>query len=156
MRKINKAILTAVSALTLTLGASTAAHADGHVRWQNVDPNIQICLGHITDNWGPPNDVAMRGCNSGEAQWYDQNLGGNDWLQRADDNRNYCLTAYSDADVYMEQCSGNDWQRWNEEYVNGHWHLHHKATGWCLQADDRGKGIVVRACDYKAQNQMWD
>ncbi|MEV5607280.1 hypothetical protein [Streptomyces sp. NPDC052225] len=66
------------------------------------------------------------------------------------------LTAYKDQDVYTEQGSGNDWQRWYEVYKNGHWHLQHKATGQCLQAADRGLGIVIRYCDWFAQNQMWD
>ncbi|MGW2706293.1 hypothetical protein [Streptomyces sp. NPDC001340] len=49
----------------------------------------------------------MNGCDVGHG-WYEQY-----------NSNGYCLTAYTDHDAYMEPCSGNNWQRWDEISAGG-------------------------------------
>ncbi|MFJ5779025.1 hypothetical protein [Streptomyces sp. NPDC093094] len=155
MHKMTKALVTAASSAALILGLAGSAGANGNVKWES-DTN-HLCLAHTPDFWGHPYEVAMRSCGSnGQAQngWYEELQSDGTWLFRADNDRSYCLTAYSDHDVYMEKCSGNDWQRWYENKYDNGWRLGHKATNWFLEDDDNGTGIQVRPWD-GASDQLW-
>ncbi|MFE1309241.1 hypothetical protein [Streptomyces sp. NPDC058755] len=145
MRKTAKAMITAASSVVLALGLATSASANGNVTWKSN--YIGLCLGHIENAWGDPYEVAMRSCGSnGQSSngWYEELQSDHTWLLKADNDHSYCLTAYNDHDVYMEKCSGNDWQRWYENKTASDWRLGHKATNWYLTATDNGTGITVQ------------
>ncbi|MEV7595650.1 hypothetical protein ACFYMW_40665 [Streptomyces sp. NPDC006692] len=155
MRKIAQAIITTASSAVLVLGLATAASANGDVTWRSETNSL--CLAHTENGWGNPDDAGMRSCGSNGAAyngWYEELQSDGTWLFRATSDRSYCLTAYKDHDVYMEKCSGNDWQRWYENKVDNGWRLGHKATQWYLEDDDNGMGVQIKEWD-GGSDQLW-
>ncbi|MET9375810.1 hypothetical protein ABZX98_16895 [Streptomyces sp. NPDC002992] len=69
---------------------------------------------------------------------------------KPNESRGYCMTAYWDHDVYLEPCTGNNYQRWTEAYDNnmGGWRLINKATGEFL--DSNGTDV------YSHQGSDWN
>ncbi len=155
MNKFKRATLTITSVFALTVGAATAAHADGDVTWQSAYTGL--CLASIDNNWGNPSNVAMRGCGNAGTTFHEQDLGDGTWLMRTTSDQDFCLTAYSDHDVYMEHCSGNIWQRWSEEWDGGRgvWRLKHAATQWYITDYDNGLQIGVDPLNSPDSRQWW-
>ncbi|MFI0960982.1 hypothetical protein ACH4S8_06145 [Streptomyces sp. NPDC021080] len=155
MRKITRALVTVASSAMLVIGFTSSAHADGNVTWKSDFTGL--CLASIDNNWGDPSNVAMRGCGNAGTSWHDQSLGDGTYLMKTNSDTDYCLTAYSDHDVYMEKCSGNIWQRWHEEWDGGRgvWRLKHEATGWYITDYDRGLQIGVDPLNSPDNRQWW-
>ncbi|MFI9722890.1 ricin-type beta-trefoil lectin domain protein [Streptomyces sp. NPDC052396] len=143
----------ALAAPLLVVATSTAAHADGDVKW--VHNNGGGCLTAMSD---PPRgwkEVGLYPCWFGAANWHDVNVGGDVWIERMADVPSVCLAAYKDHDAYVEGCSDgvNDYQRWREQRVNGGWKLQNVATGECLDSDNTG--VYTRPCGDDNTYQVW-
>lgn len=122
-----KALGTAGAAAALVLAVTTSASANSTVQWRNDVSGL--CL---AQNWYDT-DVWMATCQAGESKWFDYGNNDGTWLMQAQYKREYCLTGY-DYDVYIEKCTGNDWQRWSENWTGSAWKLKNKATGRFLDA----------------------
>lgn len=139
----------------LVLATSTAAHADSDVQW-NHKPSGK-CL-DISYNWaGTPDNVHLngRGCGSSYNPWHDVALGDGSWLEKdaTKPGNGFCLTAYTDHDAYMESCSGNNYQRWDEIDTGNGWKLRNRQTHECL--DSNGTDVYMHECNDGNQWQLW-
>ncbi|MFB6815631.1 hypothetical protein ACFCV8_13940 [Streptomyces sp. NPDC056347] len=148
LKRMSKALGMVGAAAGLTLGVAAPASADSTVTWQH--DVSKLCLGWNLDN----NDAKMWGCSSYGTAWYESSNSDGSWLMKRNDDRGYCLTAYWDNDVYMEPCTGNDYQRWYEIQTSAGWKLKHKATGRFLDANDSGSSVYLHD-ENNGRYQLW-
>jgi hypothetical protein len=129
MKRITQALSTAGTTAALVVGLATSAGADGWVTWQH-DVSGR-CLGVSGAIPFHPDDVRLYDspCTAYGVQWYEvYNSDDGSYLLKPKDNTDACLAAYWDRDVYVENCTGNDYQRWYEVRTSAGWKLKHKAT----------------------------
>ncbi|MFG2123788.1 hypothetical protein [Streptomyces sp. NPDC048710] len=156
IKHARKAVVTALAVAALTLAGAGTASADGVVTWHHRPSDN--CLAIVINGAGQPYEVGMNGCDVGHG-WYEQyNSNDGTWLMKpqAQAWRGYCLTAYSDDDVYMEPCQpNNDWQRWYERWTGSSWKLQHKQTGRWL--DSNGRSVYLGPGGWNNDNkyQLW-
>ncbi|MFI5980374.1 RICIN domain-containing protein [Streptomyces sp. NPDC051555] len=140
---------TAALAPLLVLAMSPVAHADGFVHWDHKPTNK--CLQVHRDWKGNPDDVYVQECSY--EPFYDVHLGDGSWLEKDRSKQDYCMTAYTDHDVYMEPCSGNNYQRWDEIDTGAGWKLRNRQTQECL--DSNGTSVYMHECNTGNQWQLW-
>ncbi|MFG2715410.1 ricin-type beta-trefoil lectin domain protein [Streptomyces goshikiensis] len=135
----------------LVLGLSTAAHADGNVHWIHKNDGKALKVTWSNDH---PDDVQVVSGNwDGWTDWYDVRLSDGSWLQKSKLDTGYCLTAYTDHDVYTEPCSGNNYQRWDEIDTGNGWKLRNRQTQECL--DSNGSSVYMHECNEDNKYQLW-
>ncbi|WP_405901435.1 RICIN domain-containing protein [Streptomyces sp. NBC_00727] len=151
-----KRIAQAVGAVTLApllvLATSGFAHADDEVHWTHRTDNK--CL-EVHYSWATttPDDVEIKGCTFTDFTfWYDAQQSDGSWLEKDNAKCNYCMTAYTDHDVYMEACSGNNYQRRDEINRGNGYQLKNRQTHECL--DSNGTSVYVHACN-DGDYQRW-
>ncbi|MEV5505597.1 RICIN domain-containing protein [Streptomyces orinoci] len=151
IKRIAQAVGTMALAPALVLGLSTAAHADGDVHWihKNDDKALKVTWAH-----DHPDRLTVSGGNSDIwTDWHDVAQSDGSWLEKSQVDLNYCMTAYYDHDVYMERCSGNNFQRWDEVNTGNGWKLVNRQTHECL--DSNGSSVYMHECNDGNKYQLW-
>ncbi|MGW7707725.1 RICIN domain-containing protein [Streptomyces sp. NPDC054771] len=151
IKRAAQAVGTVALAPLLVLATSAAAHADSDVHWTHKPDNK--CL-EVHYNWaGTPDNVGVDSCGSTTtAFWHDVQMSDGSWLEQDKSDPAYCMTAYTDHDVYMESCSGNNYQRWDEINTGNGWKLRNRQTGECLDSD--GSSVYMHVCN-DGVYQLW-
>ncbi|MEV0993031.1 RICIN domain-containing protein [Streptomyces sp. NPDC049949] len=150
MRKLTRVLTTAAASAALILGVATSASANSTVTWRSHFNGL--CLAHYNNN-----DAVMRGCSGWESQWYDVQEADGSYTQHVDGDRSYCLTAFSNHEVYVEKCSpNNSWQRFREQWDDSRklWRLQHVQTGWYITIYDNGFNIGIDPYN-QGDNRQW-
>ncbi|MEV5874194.1 ricin-type beta-trefoil lectin domain protein [Streptomyces sp. NPDC052101] len=152
VKRIAQAVGTMALAPLFVLATSAVAHADSDVHW-NHKPDGR-CLDADYNVWGTPVDVTLRDCSSAYRPWHDVQQGDGSWLEQVAGKNGYCMTAYTDHDVYTEPCSGNNYQRWDEIDTGAGWKLRNRQTGECV--DSNGKSVYMHECNDGNEYQLWN
>lgn len=160
MKKRTTRVLVAVAtAVATTIIGMPAAHASGTITWRDDATGRCLMVGSFTSS-----SVVTGNCtwSTGNPNWVDVSNSDGTWLEApavAYGNRQGgvfpCLTAYWDNSVYLENCSGsgNDYERWYEEWQGNGWRLRNKATGLYLDSNSSGS---VYALPWNGGNyQLW-
>ncbi|MEV5942158.1 ricin-type beta-trefoil lectin domain protein [Streptomyces sp. NPDC051994] len=151
VKRIAQAVGTMALAPLLVLATSAAAHADSDVHWTHKPDNK--CL-EVHYNWaGTPVDVEVDSCPGSVTFWHDVHQSDGSWLEKDSGKPGFCMTAYTDHDVYMESCSGNNYQRWDEIDTGNGWKLRNRQTGECL--DSNGSSVYMHECNDGNVYQLW-
>ncbi|MET8102180.1 ricin-type beta-trefoil lectin domain protein [Streptomyces sp. NPDC005236] len=149
--RIAKVLGTAALVPALALTMTTAAQADGDVHWVHRDSGKALTVNWAHDH---PDDVTLTWESDVWTQWHDVHQSDGSWLEKSSADTGYCLTAYTDHDAYMEPCSGNNWQRWDEIGVGGgNWKLRNRQTHECL--DGNGSSVYMHECNDGNKYQLW-
>ncbi|MEV5874193.1 hypothetical protein AB0L75_08175 [Streptomyces sp. NPDC052101] len=146
--------MTVAGIAALVLGSAPSAFADGEVTWRHKTSDD--CLFYRVNVTGKPYDVGIDWCAAANV-WYEQHNSDDDsWLMHPGGNRDYCLAAYSNDDVYVEPCTpNNDWQRWYERWTGSYWKLQHKQTGRYLDSNDSSVYLGPGGWNNDNKYQLW-
>ncbi|WP_158997623.1 RICIN domain-containing protein [Streptomyces aureus] len=148
-KRVVQTLMTAAAIPAIVVSVSPQAFAGSGITW--TDAHTGYCLEYTTDFFGNLVEVQTNSCGGGNQDWADYQNSDGSWFEKAG-GKNVCLTMYSDHDVYLEGCKGNDWERWYEErQSNGHWKLRNKATGWYLDSNSNHQvyGEPANGGDYQ-------
>ncbi|WP_327286194.1 MULTISPECIES: hypothetical protein [unclassified Streptomyces] len=144
-----KACATVGAAAALVLSVTSSASANGLVQWRH-DVSGKCLAQDYYDT-----DVWLATCDAREAKWYDYANNDGTWLMQDYYTKEWCLTGYGN-DVYIEKCTGNDWQRWSENWTGSAWKLKNKATGRFLDSNGgNGPANVYLHDENDGRYQLW-
>ncbi|MET7300193.1 hypothetical protein [Embleya sp. NPDC005575] len=153
-KRIAKFALATAAIPAMIMGASSPVYADSSsfVTWRNGWSGEYLC-----DNEGSTDVYTCANSSADGTRWLDGDNGNGTWKEI--DRWGRCLTAYWNNRAYVEPCSfngANTYQQWREISTGSGWKLQNVATGYIL---DQGSNYSVYAnsTDYGDSNshQRW-